>query len=493
MIKFKLMRNIQPLFLGLLLVLSSCQQQKTSLFDQYFTQGSMRIDYFHSGDANSEVVKIDQIYSYDLWAGSLTNLIDELNYGAYYYKIYNQSQGELIYSKGFDSYFKEYQLSKPAMEGQVKEFHESAILPFPKSAIIFAIEKRSPTGIMEEVFRVAIDPDIAQEIPTDPEVRIYTSLNNGSPNTKADIAIIGEGYTSDEVQKFQNDLKRFTEVFFNAEPCKSNKHKFNIRGVLKPSEDSGIDEPRAGIYKNTSLSASFNTMGSERYVLTEDNLSLRNIAGHVPYDALYIMVNHSRYGGGGIYNFYCVYTSDNIDSDYLMVHEFGHSFFGLADEYYTSSTAYSDFYPTEYEPNEPNITAMKDPDNIKWKHLISDNIEIPTPWLKARFDSIDIEWQKQRADMNAAIAALQKNGASEDEVAKAKANYDVKSAERNSEVQQYLESSKFAGKVGAFEGAGYASTGLYRPSLNCIMFSRTNYFCPVCQDAMLKVINSYSD
>ncbi len=487
------MKNILSLFVGSILFLLSCQQQKPTPYDMYFTQGSMRIDYFHTGDAKSEVIEIDQIYSYDIWPGSLTNLIDELNYGTYYYKIYNPDNGELIYSKGFDSYFKEYQLSQPAIAGQAKQFHESAIIPFPKSPIIFALEKRSSSGQMEEVFRKAIDPAFAHKKPADSEVKVYTSLDNGNPNYKADIAIIAEGYTSDENQKFQDDLKRFTEVFFKAEPCRSNKQKFNIRGVFKASEDSGIDEPRAGIDKNTVVNASFNTMGSERYVLTEDNKSLRDIAGHAPYDALYIMVNHSRYGGGGIYNFYCVYTSDNIDSDYLMVHEFGHSFFGLADEYYTSSTAYSDFYPTDYEPNEPNITAMKDTGNIKWKHLISSGIEIPTPWRKTEFDSIDIEWQKRRAELNANIALLQKNGAGKDEIAMAKADYDAKSTQRNKEVQEYLENSKFAGKVGAFEGAGYASTGLYRPSINCIMFSRTDYFCPVCQEAMLKVINTYSE
>ena len=487
------MKKMQSVFAVVLLILSSCQEQKITLFDRYFNAGSMRIDYFHTGDAKSELVEIDEIYSYDGWAGSLINLIDELNYGAYYYKIYDKASGELIYSKGFDSYFKEYQVSKPAIEGQSKEFHESAIVPFPKSAIIFALEKRGPSGSMEEIFSTVIDPEIALEKPTDPEVSVYTSLYNGDPNTKADIAIIGEGYTADEDQKFQNDLKRFTEIFFKAEPCKTNMHKFNIRGVLKPSADSGIDEPRAGIDKNTALSATFNSMGSERYVLTEDNRSLRNIAGHVPYDALYIMVNHSRYGGGGIYNFYCVYTSDNIDSKYLMVHEFGHSFFGLADEYYTSSTAYNDFYPTDYEPNEPNITALKDPENVKWKQLLSDGIEIPTPWLKARYDSIDMQWQKQRTVMNDSIAMLQKNGASEEEVAAAKTSYDIKSAQRNAAVQEYLDSSKFAGKVGVFEGAGYASTGLYRPAVNCIMFTRTDYFCPVCQEAMRKVIGSYSD
>ncbi len=452
----------------------------------------MRIDYFHTGNATSETVKLDKLYRYNLWAGSLVNLIDTLNYGTYFYKIFDQASSKLIYSHGFDSYFKEYQVSTPAIEGNIKQFHETANIPFPKRKVIFVLEKRNKSGQLLEVFREEIDPISVQEKLDDPEVSMYTILENGDPHIKADIVIVGEGYTLEERPKFEDDLRRFTEVFFRAEPCKSNKDKFNIRGVLKPSQDSGIDEPRAGIDKNTVLNATFNSMGSERYVLTEDNLALRDIAGHEPYDALYIMVNSNRYGGGGIYNFYCVYTSDNIHSEYIMVHEFGHSFFGLADEYYTSSTAYNDFYSPEFEPAEPNITALKDPANVKWKHLLSQGIEVPTPWKKGHYDSLDLEWQKQRSDMNDHIAVLQKNGAAKEEVDKEKSLYDKQSLQRDSEVQDYLESSEFAGKVGAFEGAGYASTGLYRPSINCIMFTRTNYFCPVCQEAMVGVINSYS-
>ncbi len=477
---------------AIVLLLISCEQATPDPYDTYFTDATLRIDYFHAGDARTEKVEIDQVYKYDGWAGSLTHLIDQLNYGTYYYKIYDAASKALIYSRGFDSYFKEYQLSNPAMEGQVKQFHESAIVPFPKSAIVFALEKRDTAGVLNEVFRTEIDSMTAKARSTDQEIHVYTSLDNGDPQVKADIAIIAEGYTADEQQKFQNDLKRFTGVFFKAEPCKSHKDKFNIRGVFKASQHSGIDEPGAGIDKQTAVNATFNSMGSERYVLTEDNKSLRDIAGHAPYDALYIMVNHTRYGGGGIYNFYCVYTSDNIDSEYLMVHEFGHSFFGLADEYYTSATAYTDFYSPKYEPAEPNITALKDPANVKWKHLLTEGIEIPTPWPKARYDSIDLVWQAHRTEMNKQIEALQKNGASAEEVVLAKTQYDEKSAARNKEVQAYLENSGFAGQVGVFEGGGYASTGLYRPSVNCIMFTRTNYFCPVCQDAMVEIINSYA-
>ena len=479
-------------FLTFFILYSACSPENQSLYEQYFDKGTLRIDYFHTGDATSEEVKIDQLYQYQVWAGTLVNLIDQLNYGAYYHKIYDQSTGTLIYSKGFDSYFKEYQVSAPAIEGIVKQFHESAVVPMPKSTIEFTLEKRGKDGSMSEVFRAVIDPSEAKMAVQDPEVKVYSGLKSGDASIMADIAIIGEGYTAEEDEKFQEDLKRFTEIFFRAEPCKSNKGKFNIVGVLKPSEDSGIDEPRAGIDKNTAVNCSFNTMGSERYVLTEDNKALRDIAGHVPYDALYIMVNHSRYGGGGIYNFYCVYTSDNINSDYLMVHEFGHSFFGLADEYYTSSTAYNDFYAPDYEPSEPNITALKDHNNVKWKHLLSEGIQVPTPWPKQRYDSLDLIWQQQRANMNDEILNLQKSGASVEEVKAAKDNYDRRSQARSVEVEEYLENSGFAGKVGAFEGAGYASTGLFRSSVNCIMFTRTNYFCPVCQEAMVKVIDTYS-
>jgi len=483
----------QALLLSLIIILAGCKDQPGTSYEKYFLDGTLRIDYFHSGDADSETVVIDELYTYENWAGSRTNLLDTLNYGTYYYKIYDAASGNLIYSKGFDSYFKEYQLTNPALEGQEKTYHESAIIPWPASPVIFALEKRSREGTLGEVFRTEIDPATAASGPADPEVKVVVSLENGNPENKADILIVGEGYSPEEEQKFVDDLQRFTEIFFRAEPCRSYKDRFNIRGVFKASEDSGVDEPRAGIDKNTAVNATFNSLGSERYLLTEDNKSLRNIAGHAPYDALYIMVNHSRYGGGGIYNFYCVFTSDNINSDYLMVHEFGHSFFGLADEYYTSSTAYNDFYPAGFEPNEANITALHDPDNIKWKHLVSKGIEIPTPWNKAEFDSLDLHWQVRRAYLNEQVSLLKKNNASGDEIQAAIDQYNLESHEQQQKVDAFLENSKLAGKTGAFEGAGYASTGLYRPSLNCIMFSRTDYFCAVCQDAMIRVIESYSE
>jgi hypothetical protein len=465
-------------------------------FNKYFSDKTMRIDYHHTGDATTEVVSLDRVYRYGVWAGSLTNLVDDLNYGAYYHKIYDAASGELIYSRGFDSYFKEYQTSDGAANGVKKAFHESAIVPEPKNKIIFALDKRQREGHLVEVFRCEIDPadvNIITDEGSDGSVLVFTSQDSGDPHKKADVAIIAEGYTAAEEGKFREDLARFTEVFFKADPCKSHRDRFNIYGVFKPSQESGCDEPRHGSFCNTSVGATFNSMGSERYLLTENNKALRDIAGHAPYDALYIMVNHYRYGGGGIYNFYCTYTADNQWSEYLMVHEFGHSFFGLADEYYTSDTAYGDFYPPGYEPSEANITALLDPANVKWKHLVSKNIEVPTRWEKEDFDQADLTWQQERRRLNDRVAELRRSGAPESEVKAVEQEYDRRDREHTLKMHEYLEAGKYAGKVGVFEGAGYASKGLYRPMTDCIMFTKgQREFCVVCREAMVGIIDWYS-
>lgn len=466
-------------------------------FENYFEDHTMRIDYHHTGDAKTEIVSIDHIYKYGIWAGSLNKLIDEFNNGAYYYKIYDAETGTLIYSKGFDSYFKEYQLSGPAINGVIKTFHESAIMPYPKKKIKFTLNKRDKFNKLSEIWSTEIDPAdimISRQKFLDNEVKVFKSHYSGDPHTKVDVAIIGEGYTAEEETKFKADLEKFTKYFFNPEPFKSMKDKFNIYGVLKPSEESGVDEPRANIYRNTALSATFNSMGSERYLLTENNKALRDIAAHVPYDALYIMVNHKRYGGGGIYNFYCTFTADNQFDEYLFVHEFGHSFAGLADEYYTSSTAYNDFYPAGVEPVEPNITRLLDKENIKWKHLMTDGIAIPTQWGKKEYDETDLKWQALRRELNDNIAKLKRENASEEKIKAAELDYDKRDRARTKRVDEYLRKEKNYDKVGAFEGAGYVSEGVYRPMLDCKMFAKSDVpFCKVCREAIKKVISQYTD
>jgi len=455
----------------------------------------MRIDYHHTGDSEFEMMSIDRIYRYGTWAGSITNLIDNLNNGKYYVKIYDSESDRLIYSKGFDTYFGEYQTSVEATNGIKKTYHESALIPYPKNKIKFSIERRDKKNNLFEIFNTEINPEdiyIVKDKIFDSSVKILKLENNNDPHSQVDIAILGDGYTNNETGKFEEDFNRLVNTLFEIEPYKSNKEEFNFYGVLKPSEDSGSDEPGASIYKNTALGTTFYSLGSERYLLTEDNKVLRDIAANVPYDAIVIITNHNRYGGGGIYNLFCTLTSDNQWFEYLFLHEFGHSFAGLADEYYTSDVAYNDFYKIDVEPVEPNLTALLNPDEFKWRKSVSDGVEIPTMWRKAQFDSMDFKWQKERRSLNENIAKLKRNKASSDSIIRSQEDYNLKDRLHSEEVDKFLKNSKYWGRIGVFEGAGYLSKGLYRPMIDCLMFSKGKKpYCKVCEEAVYRVINLY--
>lgn len=471
--------------------------QNNSKFDEYFVDETLRIDYFHIGDAKTEMITVDKLYQYGSWAGSLNHLIDNFNNGKYYVKIYDALSNNLIYSKGFGTFFGEYASGDDGVNGIQKSFQETAIIPFPKNKIVFALEKRNEANELVEFFRTEVDPQsiyIIKDRIKDESVDIFKPVNNGDPHTKVDIVILAEGYTKSEKEKFQKDLNRFVGYFFEQEPYKSHKSDFNFYGVLKPSEESGTDLPGADIFVNTVLNTTFWSLGSERYLMTEDNKTMRDLASFVTYDAIYIQVNHSRYGGGGIYNQFCTYTTDNQFAKYLFTHEFGHSFTGLADEYYTSDVAYNDFFKPTIEPVEPNITALLDPKNIKWKKYLSDGIEIPTPWEKEEFDRFSYEWLKERNRMNNNISEMKKNRAPENEIITAEEEYAMKDKKQSEKVDKYLMSSKYWNKVGAFEGAGYQPKGIYRPMLDCIMFSKGDKpFCKVCEEAIKEVIKSYTE
>lgn len=481
------------LFLFLLVILNI--KAAEIKFDDYFLNEIMRIDYHHIGDSEFELISLDRIYRYGAWAGSLTNLIDKLNNGKYYIKVYDSESGSLIYSKGFDTYFGEYQTTEEASNGIKKTYHETTLIPYPKNKIRFAVEKRDDKNDLKEIFNAEINPDdiyIVKERIADSSIRIFKNEKNGNPHTKVDIVVLGDGYTESETGKFENDFKRIVKTLFEIEPYRSFEDKFNFYGVLKPSEESGTDEPGANIFKSTSLSTTFYSLGSERYLLTEDNKAVRDIAAHVPYDAIVILVNHSRYGGGGIYNLFCTLTSDNQWFEYLFLHELGHSFTGLADEYYTSDVAYTEFYKIDVEPVEPNLTALVNPTDFKWKNLVEKETEIPSLWEKAQFDSMDLKWQTERRTLNKKIAELKRNNAPSDQILKLEEEYGLKDKEHSKEVENFLKNSKYWNKIGVFEGAGYLSKGLYRPMIDCLMFSKGKKpYCKICENAVGKVIKEY--
>jgi hypothetical protein len=465
-------------------------------FSDYFIDETMRIDYFHIGDINQEYITIDRIYRQGTWAGNPNSLIDEFNNGRYYIKVYDAASEKQVYSKGFDSYFGEYKTTGDAASGIKRTYHESALIPYPKKKIRFVLEKRDRQNRLNPIFEKIIEPasTAINKEKLISGVKVFNLLKNGSPHRKVDLAFIAEGYTEAEEGKLKKHLEVACKNFFSQEPYKSSKKKFNVYGVFEPSQESGCDEPRHGIYKNTALHTSFNSLGSSRYLLTEGNKELRDIAAHVPYDALVIMVNNKRYGGGGIYNSFCVFTAENVERHYLLLHEFGHSFTGLADEYYSSEVAYNEFYPKGLEPVEANITALLDPANLKWKDLVSKGIELPTKWEKEAFEAFTMKYQTKRTELNRKIAALGLKGASKPELDKAKKELAILKQNNRQRTDAFLQRSPLFGKVGAFEGAGYSAKGLYRPMLDCIMFSvGFKPYCKVCEAAVARVIAHYTE
>ncbi len=465
-------------------------------FAAFFENRTLRVDMFHAGDAKEETFMIDRIFQQGPWAGNPRRTIDPFALGRYQLRISDAASGTLIYSKGFDSYFGEYKTTDPGQNGIGKTFSETLLLPYPKNKIRLEILLRDRQNLPQLLFGREIDPAdqfiVKEKLSGD--VQVIEQVKNGAPADRVDLAIVGEGYTAAEQEKFKRDLARFSELITSQEPYKTYRDRFNITGLFKPSAESGCDEPSFGQFKNTVLGAQFDSFGSERYLLTDDNRALRDIAAHVPYDALLIMVNQTRYGGGGIYNLYCTFTSDDQWQQYLCMHEFGHSFSGLADEYYTSAVAYNEFYPVGVEPLEPNVTALLDPKNLKWKELVTKKTAVPTLWEKAAYEEMERVYQKKRQETNERIAALKRANAPKAEIDALQAQSDEMSRLNGLEVNAFFKKSRFQGKVGAFEGAGYAAKGLFRPMLDCLMFSRgLKPLCKVCEQAVIRVIQYYCE
>jgi hypothetical protein len=465
-------------------------------FERHFEDSTLRIDFHHTGNAEEEIVAIDKLYRQGRWAGPLEKLIDGFSYGRYLVEAHDSASGSLLFSKGFDSYFKEYSTTDAAAAGTMKTYHESVLLPFPKRPLKVTMTARRRDGTSVILAETTVDPasiEIATEPPT-ADVLVVEAHIGGPPHEVLDIAILGEGYSPAEAETFKADLGRAAEILLANPPFAAHRARISVRGVLAPSSESGCDEPTRGVFRSTALGVTFNSLGSERYMLTEDNRALRNIAANAPYDALIIMVNHDRYGGGGIYNLFCTFTAHSEWADYLLLHEFGHSFAGLGDEYYSSSVAYNDYYTHGREPEEPNITALLDPENLKWRDLVDPGTELPTPWEKEGYDREDTAYQEERTILNQAIADASQSGAPAEKITELEDNEIRHAAIHAQWAQEYLARSRWAGMVGAFEGAGYSSNGLYRPMLDCLMFSRrVQPFCRVCERAVEAMILRYTE
>ena len=448
------------------------------VFENYFLDKTMRLDFYHTGNATEDHFTTDQVVSDGIWPGSKTQLIDRLELGQYFFEVLDTETKTLIYSRGFSSIFGEWQTT-PEADKENATFNESLRFPWPKKPVFIILKKRNPENKFQAIWTTTVDPTSRQVNPADfaPAYKIDPILENGPASQKMDIVILGDGYTAAEMEKFRNDAKRLTDVLLSVEPYKSRKNDLNIRAIETPSQQSGVNKPHPGVFKRTPLSISYGIFDSERYALTFDNKTVRNIASEVPYDFMVILINEKTYGGGGIYNLYTTVSVDNKYADYIMVHELGHHIGALADEYYTSSVSY-EAQKVTVEPWEPNVTALLDKDNLKWKSLVEPGTPLPTPWNKEAFDNFGYRIQKERDSL--------RNAKVPENVME-----DLFARQMNQE-NKFFSTEKYADKVGAFEGADYTQYGLYRPQLDCIMYTRHIKFCKVCQKSLEAVIGDYT-
>ena len=400
-------------------------------YDDFFTDQQLRIDYYLFGNADTVSYALDKLVKEPKWGGPRAHLIDDMGYGKYFIEVSLPDSDVILYSHSYCLLFGEWQTTDEAQNVN-KGFHESVVIPFPKEAVEVAFYAKNNRLEPSEKMKITVDPN-DYFIKTAPKLpyEIYNVYGDYPVENAVDIVLLPDGYTEQDMEKFKKDCQFFVQSLFSYAPYNRYQDRFNIRAVLVPSQDSDITMPGDKLYRNTALSCAFWTFDSERYCMTYANETMKTLAGQVPYDQIYILANTMKYGGGGIFNSYCVSTTGNSYSSDVIIHEFGHGFAGLADEYAYDGT---ENYNIEVEPWEPNITTLVDFDS-KWKDMIGKKTPVPTPVEK-----------------------------------------------------------KYAKTVGVYEGAGYQLHGIYRPMIDCLMNTfNGKKFCPVCERAIERMIKYYTE
>jgi len=442
---------------------------------------TMRLDYYHTGNATTETFSFERVVIEPLpWPGNMSKTIDETNLGNYFFEVRDAAGGKLLYSRGFGSIFSEWSETAEAKKLN-RTFSESLRFPAPSAPVKIVLKERREGMELDfhEVWTVTVDPKdkfIDRSQPPSPGP-LLTLQKMGEPPTKVNLLMLGDGYTAAERGKFEKDAKRAVEILFSRSPFKEHRKDFNVWGLCPPAAQSGISRPSTGVYRNSPLGTSYDTFDSERYILTTNNRALRDVASYAPYQFIEILVNANTYGGGGIFNLYATVAIDNEWAPYLFVHEFGHHIAGLADEYYTSAVAYEP-QSKRIEPWEPNVTALLDPAMLKWRDLVVPGTPLPTPWRKVEFEAYEHDIQAERREMRA-------ENRPESEMS-------ALFEKENKHESKLLGTDQYSDRVGAFEGANYESRGYYRPRENCIMFTRYERFCAVCQRSIERIISLYA-
>lgn len=404
-------------------------------FTDFFKNKTLRVDYIFTGDAKQQSIYLDELSHLPSWAGRRHHLSELPLEGNGQITMTDLTTRECIYRTSFSSLFQEW-LSTDEAQKTAKGFENTFLLPYPQHPVEIEITLLNSSRKVMARLKHIVHPDdiLIHERGISHITPHKYLLKSGSEADCIDVAILAEGYTEAEMDLFYKDAEKACESLFFYEPFKSMKSRFNIVAVASPSKDSGVSVPRKNDWKQTAFNSHFDTFYSDRYLTTSRVKSIHNALSGIPYEHIIIIVNTEEYGGGGIYNSYTLTAAHHPTFKPVVVHEFGHSFGGLGDEYFYEEDVMADTYPLNVEPWEPNISTRVD-FSSKWEDMLPAGVPVPTP-----------------PQMN----------------------------------KQYL--------VGVYEGGGYSAKGIYRPSFDCRM--RTNEyptFCPVCQRSIRRIIEFYTN
>lgn len=420
------------LFLLCLIAVASTRAQ---VFADHFADKTLRVDYIFNGNASGQAICLDGLSALPTWAGRKHHLAELPLQGNGQIVMRNAASGKTIYTTSFSSLFQEW-LETDEARNVTKGFENTFLLPYPLQPVEIEITLLDPRRNVRASMKHIVHPnDVLIEQKGNSHITPHKYLlHNDSPEKCIDVAILAEGYTLQEIQTFYEDADIACKSIFDHEPFKSMKKRFNVVAVASPSTDSGVSVPRLNEWKHTAFGSHFSTFYSDRYLTTSHVKAIHDALAGIPYEHIIILANTEEYGGGGIYNSYTLTTAHHPMFWPVVVHEFGHSFGGLADEYFYDNDVMTDTYPLDIEPWEQNISTQVD-FAAKWKDMLSENTPVPTP-------------------------------------AEVSENY----------------------PTGVYEGGGYSAKGIFRPAENCRM--RTNEypaFCPVCQRALRRIIEFYTE
>ena len=400
-------------------------------FDEWFQDRTLRLDYTFSGDNRHQHIFLDEMKWSDHWYGRRVNMDSLLLQGNGQLCVKDSKSGRVLYRYSFSTLFQEWQTTEEATRVQ-KSFENVFLVPFPKNPVDITVTLTDTHNKVKGHFTHHVDPKdiLIRPIATDEGVRWRYLEKSGDSKEKIDVVFVSEGYTASEMDVFEKDCYASINALKMYEPFTSMADRFNFIAVTAPSQQSGVSIPHKDVWKNTVLGSSFDTFYSNRYLTTLHLKNLHDVLAGLPYEHIIILANTENYGGGGIYNSYLMSAAHNEKCLPVVAHEFGHSFAGLADEYYYDDS-YEIMFPSDTEPWEPNITTLVDFES-KWADMLDDKVKIPT-----------------------APTGL----------------------------NLYTQ-------LGVYEGAGYQSKGVYRPVQECLMkITEAPVFCPVCVRAIGRMID----